>query len=104
MPESFAQPSATASTGAIKRTTRDDPRFFAVSAKMARRVKKARTAKGWTIKQLAEKAGMHVNTVQQFEATEGKRGLSAVYVFYLAQALRVDAGWLLGQDKPKPKG
>lgn len=74
-----------------------------MSAKMARRLKKARTARGWTIKQLAEKAGMHTNTLQQFEATEGKRALSGVYILYLAQALRVDAGWLLGQDiKKKP--
>lgn len=102
MPGSSAQPSATAPT-AIKRTTRDDPRFFEASAKMARRVKKAREARGLTIKQLAQKAGMHTNTVQQFEATNGKRGLSAVYLLYLAKALKVEAGWLLGQDPPKKK-
>lgn len=70
---------------------------------MARRLKKAREARKWTIKYLAEKAGMHVNTVQQFEATQGARALSGVYILYLAKALRVDAGWLLGQDLPKKK-
>ncbi|USN16561.1 hypothetical protein POLEWNIK_00350 [Brevundimonas phage vB_BpoS-Polewnik] len=104
VPGSSVPPSATASTGGIKRKTRDDPRFLPASAKMARRLKKARLAKGWLIRELAEKAGMHTNTVQQFEATEGQRGLSAVYVLYLAQALKVDAGWLLGQDRPKKKG
>lgn len=107
MPASSAPPTATGSAGEVKkkilRTTRADPRFLPASAKMAQRLKKARLARGLSIKQLAHTAGMHENTVQQFEATEGKRGLSAVYLLYLAQALKVDAGWLLGQDKPKKK-
>lgn len=70
---------------------------------MAKRVRKAREARKLSIRQLAEKAGMHVNTLQQFEATKGKRALSGVYILYLAKALRVEAGWLLGQDLPKKK-
>lgn len=56
------------------------------------RIYRARTRKRWTVKQLAERAGVHLNTVARVEKGDGA---SITTVSRIAAALGVSAGTLI---------
>jgi transcriptional regulator with XRE-family HTH domain len=57
----------------------------------------ARWAKGWTIQQLAEKAGVSLNLIVKLES--GKRNVLGQKVYAVADALDIDAGSLFDTEE-----
>lgn len=93
---SIAQPSATMSREGKKKPT-DDPRYVAAVKLQGQRLRKARLARGLQIIALARETGLGENTL--IRAENGRGALSAPYLLILAQHLKVEGGWLLGQKK-----
>lgn len=75
---------------------RRDAKGEALDRVIGVKVYRARQRKGWTIKGLAKRAGVHVNTVQNLENGDP---ISARTLYLIAGALGIAAGALL----PKPQ-
>ncbi len=62
-----------------------------VDRAVGERIKKARTALGWTLRQLAEKAGKQQSELSEYE--RGIRGMRVSSLWVLAQALKRPVAW-----------
>ncbi len=72
----------------------DERRWEAHRQDLARRLFNARYHAGWTIRQLADKSGVGMGTIQRVEGAAHVR-VTLVRVLALATALDVDPAWLL---------
>lgn len=68
----------------------------AVAKLLGERIRRARTARGWSQERLAEKLGMDALTVSRLETA--RRILTAAMAIRLARALEVPVGSLLDDD------
>lgn len=62
----------------------------------ATRLREARNRKGWTISQMAEKAGIAVNSISGYE--RGKSEPTMFALILLADTLGVTTDWLTGRE------
>jgi transcriptional regulator with XRE-family HTH domain len=67
------------------------------------RVGELRTAKGWTQEQLAQRAGVSRVTISRIESDENRR-IDYDVLEKLADALEVDAGFLIVHDRDTKRG
>lgn len=65
-----------------------------LAAGQATRLRQAREAKGWSLRDLVAASGVSVRTVHAIEAGTGTGAASCVTMASLADALGVPRGWL----------
>ena len=59
-------------------TTSETPRDITLGAALGRQIAADRTARGWTLEQLAERTGIHRNTIWKYENERTQIPLGAI--------------------------